>query len=248
MPRDADALLIRKWAATGDVATPESQGLDRSVGWPVSYSQAGGDTPEREVFNQLDREMTALAVELNTHGLLEWDDEITYDHPALVMGTDASVYVSVQDSLNRNPTTDTSNTYWALLSALPDLSVTTAKLAANAVTNAKIAAGNVTNSKIASMAASKLSGTISLARIPSLPASRITAGRSRRPRYPTCPPPKSQAGHCPPPDCLSATLPRRSTYVALTPNAITSGRTCASRRYQRLPRASEDLPGGGGRR
>ena len=158
MPRDSDSLLIRKWAASGDVATPESQGLVRATGWPVSYSQAGGDTPEREVFNQMFREITAMLAELNTHGVLEWDDAISYDHPALVMGTDAAVYVSVQDSLNEDPTTDTGNTYWALLSALPDLSVTTAKLAANAVTNAKIAAGSVTNSKIASMSRDQTHG------------------------------------------------------------------------------------------
>ena len=221
---------------------PESQGLDRSTGWPLSYSQAGGDTPEREVFNQLDREITGMLAELNTHGLLEWDDEITYDHPALVMGTDASVYVSVQDSLNRNPTTDTSNTYWALLSALPDLSVTTAKLgpgavteakiAALAVTTAKIAALAVTNAKIAGMAASKLSGTVSTAQIPNLSGQpRSPAGRLALPGYRTCPPAKSQAGHYPPPDCLPSTRRRltasastsltQAEYDALTPNATT---------------------------
>ena len=42
----------------------------------------------------------------------------------------------------------------------PDLSITTAKLAADAVTTAKITDANVTDAKIATMAASKLTGAL----------------------------------------------------------------------------------------
>ena len=108
MTRDSDALQIEKWAASGDVATPESQGLTRASGWPVAYSQAGsGKTPEREVVNQLFRELTALAVELNTRGLLEWDSSVSYVHPALVVGSDGRPYRSVRNSQGVDPTTDT---------------------------------------------------------------------------------------------------------------------------------------------
>ena len=112
MVRDADAKQIAKWAASGDVATPESRGLARATGWPSSYSQTGGNLPSREVFNQLLRELTALAVELNTRGMLDWDSGITYVHPAFVVGTDGNLYVSVQNSQGVNPVTDSAAGSW----------------------------------------------------------------------------------------------------------------------------------------
>ena len=115
MPRDTDALKIRKWAESGDVATPESQGLDRATGWPANYSQPNGDVPKREVMNQILMEPSALCVELNTHGLLEWDSSIAYAHPAVVMGSDGQPYVSVADSQGIDPVADNGNANWKLL-------------------------------------------------------------------------------------------------------------------------------------
>ena len=115
MPRDADALKIRKWAESGDVATPESQGLDRATGWPASYSAADGDLPKREVLNQVLREWSALGVELNTRGLLEWDSSIAYAHSAVVMGSDGQPYVSAADSQGVDPVADNGNANWKLL-------------------------------------------------------------------------------------------------------------------------------------
>ena len=115
MPRDTDALKIRKWAESGDVATPESQGLDRATGWPANYSQPNGDVPKREVMNQILMELSALCVELNTHGLLEWDSSIAYAHPAVVMGSDGQPYVSVADSQGVDPVADNGNANWKLL-------------------------------------------------------------------------------------------------------------------------------------
>ena len=115
MPRDADALKIRKWAESGDVATPESQGLDRATGWPANYSQPNGDVPKREVMNQILMELSALGVESNTHGLLEWDSSIAYAHPAVVMGSDGQPYVSVTDNQGVDPVADNGNANWKLL-------------------------------------------------------------------------------------------------------------------------------------
>ena len=115
MPRDTDALKIRKWAESGDVATPESQGLDRATGWPANYSQPNGDVPEREVMNQILMELSALGVEVNTHGLLEWDSSIAYAHPAAVMGSDGQPYLSVADSQGVDPVADNGNANWKLL-------------------------------------------------------------------------------------------------------------------------------------
>ena len=127
-PRDNDALQIRKWAATGDVATPESVGIDRAEGWDIQYSTPGGNLPEREVINQVLREISSLGDEVNRHGCglpwddrhgcgLPWDERIDYLHPALVTGSDGNLYVSVQDSTNQDPTADTNNTNWLAVSA-----------------------------------------------------------------------------------------------------------------------------------
>ena len=113
MARDADALKIQKWAATGDVQDPEDGGLSRSVGWDATYSQLGGNLPKREHVNEILQELTALGVELNTRGLLEWDASISYKHPALVMASDGKPYISLADSTGVDPTTDTTEARWA---------------------------------------------------------------------------------------------------------------------------------------
>jgi len=116
MARDTDSLKIEKWAATADanaVALPESlTGVTRAGGWPSSYAVSGGNVPPYEVFNQVWRELTALGVEVNTRGLLEWDTAIAYVHPAAVFGSDNKIYVSVADSTGTDPTTDTSDAKW----------------------------------------------------------------------------------------------------------------------------------------
>ena len=121
MVRDADVIRIAKWGTSGtaDVATATDTQVGtvvRAEGWPESYSRQGGDYPSREVFNRLMREFSALAVEINTHGVLEWDANVSYIHPAVVMGSDNSLYVSVISNSGHNPVTDASDTYWKLLS------------------------------------------------------------------------------------------------------------------------------------
>lgn len=108
--RDPDALQIQKWAATGDVATPESTGLTRATGWPLSYSQVGGDTPSREVFNQMFREITGMLDEINTKGILPWDPTIAYEHPAYVIrevNNNPRIFESLRDNTNSDPATHT---------------------------------------------------------------------------------------------------------------------------------------------
>ena len=117
MARDADALRIRKWAGSADanVQTPEAAGLTRATGWPASYSAAGSTGPQRRVFNQLFRELTGLAVELSTRGLLEWDTSISYAHPAFVVGSDDRIYRTQQSNSGNDPVSDTAFTYWVPL-------------------------------------------------------------------------------------------------------------------------------------
>ena len=142
MARDPDALKIGKWAATGDVEDPEDGGIDRSIGWDISHSQPGGSLPKREHINELLREVTALEVEVNVHGAgLEWDSSISYEHPALVTGSDALLYVSVQDSTNVDPVTDSGESHWKPLNTpLPNASATLAGVVELA-TDSEVATG-----------------------------------------------------------------------------------------------------------
>ena len=142
MARDPDALKIGKWAATGDVEDPEDGGIDRSIGWDISHSQPGGSLPKREHLNELHREETALGVEINVHGAgLEWDSSISYEHPALVTGSDALLYVSVQDSTNVDPVTDSGESHWKLLNTSPPNASATVRGIVELATDSEVATG-----------------------------------------------------------------------------------------------------------
>ena len=141
MPIDDDAVGIVKWgtgAGASDFNTPADVGFAEADGWPLAYGTPGsGSEPQREVFNWQWRRLTALAVELLTHGGgLPWDSRISYLHPASVMGSDGMLYQSVQDSTNQDPTTDASDTYWQQVGiTLSDADIKTA-YERNANTNA----------------------------------------------------------------------------------------------------------------
>ena len=93
MARDVDGILSIKWANSGD--TGEPLGFDRNEGWPLSYSQPGGDYPTRELFNLLFEELSALGIELNQNGVgLEYSALIDYVAKALVRGSDGDYYIA----------------------------------------------------------------------------------------------------------------------------------------------------------
>ena len=60
-------------------------------------------------------EHDAAIISLLEHGIFEWDASIQYRHPTLAWGSNSIAYKSVQDSLNKNPTTDSINAYWITL-------------------------------------------------------------------------------------------------------------------------------------
>ena len=110
--RDQDTIAISKWADAGLRETPENLNIQRIQGWTSFYSIIGGGTLQRSLIQQLLSELTALAVEINQHGLLEWDFRISYRHPALVVGSDGDWYISKRDSRNNNPVLDNTNQNW----------------------------------------------------------------------------------------------------------------------------------------
>lgn len=53
---------------------------------------------KKEVVATLQQKAAALDVEINAHGLLEWDAKVDYEHPAAVMGIDGEMYKSRSSS------------------------------------------------------------------------------------------------------------------------------------------------------
>ena len=109
--RDTDYAALAKWAGSGDVATPESEGLDRAVGWPASYEDmTSDDAPEREVINYQMREITAALLDIMDFSVLPYDANQPYKEHSLALGNDGEIYQS--QSAGNTGNAITSTTYW----------------------------------------------------------------------------------------------------------------------------------------
>jgi len=96
MARDARGIIDKIFADTGDVADPS---FSFAEGWPSTYSEAGGETPEREVFNKLFQVLFALGYDMSRFGgALPWDAVINYAVPAVVSGANGKLYLAVKPS------------------------------------------------------------------------------------------------------------------------------------------------------
>ena len=120
MPRTDDLLNVPIWASSGSA----EKNLDPRAGEPALtatdgfieiYARPEGSKVTNQQLNQLEYWSTLLIDLYQRHGILEWHASRTYDHPALVYGSNALLYESVQTSTNQDPTTDNSETYWAPL-------------------------------------------------------------------------------------------------------------------------------------
>ena len=121
MARDSDGIFTEKWADGGD--TGEPLGLDRSEGWPIAYSQPGGNYPTRLLFNLLFLELSALAIELNQNGVgLEYDISIDYVAKAIVRGSDGNRYIATSANgpatAVKDPVGDTTGTWEQIIETI----------------------------------------------------------------------------------------------------------------------------------
>jgi len=122
MDAQAKKILSNVWASGPEAERedPESLGLIRSRGWPVSYEQPrSGKEPERTVFNQKFREVGAAFFERMRYGGVPiYDQEINYYQWARVIGSDGMKYYALEATGPAHgnisdPTTDSGN-IWRL--------------------------------------------------------------------------------------------------------------------------------------
>ena len=110
MPLDDEAKKIELWAETGDRTDPDDSSLtpplDRSEGYPDSFSTAGGDDLRREVANQLLRELTGAAVYLFTMGIPEWATQFDYPTNAHIQVAGTVYRATVDTGPNTSNATD----------------------------------------------------------------------------------------------------------------------------------------------
>ena len=86
MARDALALNIKKWGATGNASVFQSLSSKlQNSGFTRAFSFVGGERIQISHFNVLLRNLTALAFEINSKGVLEWSNAINYVVNAFVV-------------------------------------------------------------------------------------------------------------------------------------------------------------------
>lgn len=97
-----------QWASGGAIVAPSDVKIQ--TGWTA-------EVPPFQWENYLQNRQDNGLLHLFQKGISEWDAASNYYFTAsgtrsYVQGSDGTIYVSVQDSIGQNPTTDASNTYW----------------------------------------------------------------------------------------------------------------------------------------
>lgn len=98
------------WASAGDVLAPSDSKI--ATGWQV-------EIPPRQYFNYIDQKQDQAIAHINQHGIAVWDNTTEYQWSStgtksICMGSDGTIYRTKQVSINQNPVTDTTDTYWEI--------------------------------------------------------------------------------------------------------------------------------------
>ena len=82
MPLDAQAIVgaATLWAQNGDRETPEQAGIDPSVGYGDSFSEAGGEEISMAEWNQFRRGVSGWLRDYVRGVSMIWDDSVAYQH------------------------------------------------------------------------------------------------------------------------------------------------------------------------
>ena len=122
MARDEHGkLLVAKFAGTANRAGNVALGtFPFSEGWDENYWPPGVSTISGPVVNAILRIISAVGVEVNLNGILEWDTSISYKDAAIVRGSDGALYQAQQaiDTLSDrqvDPIRDSDGSHWKLI-------------------------------------------------------------------------------------------------------------------------------------
>ena len=119
MARRSEAVGIPNWADTGDRVAPAdlTPPIVETEGLPAAFSEVGGRTISREMWNYLWYRLTLFLRDIEERGILHWHQDVSYAHPAfVVLGTTGQFYRTKQNSRNVNPGTDADQSHWETLS------------------------------------------------------------------------------------------------------------------------------------
>lgn len=94
------------WSASGDILAPSDSKI--STGWQV-------EIPPRQYFNYIDNKQDQGIAHINQMGIAVWDNTTEYQYNAsgiksLCMGSDGTIYRTLQTHQNQDPTSTTG--YW----------------------------------------------------------------------------------------------------------------------------------------
>lgn len=98
-----------QWSSGGSIVAPSNVKIQ--TGWTA-------EVPPFQWENWSQNRQDNAILHLFQKGISEWDAASNYYFTAsgvrsYVQGSDGNIYVAIQDSVGQNPTTDTTNTYWA---------------------------------------------------------------------------------------------------------------------------------------
>lgn len=104
-----------QWASGGSIVAPSNVKIQ--TGWTA-------EVPPFQWENWSQNRQDNAILHLFQKGISEWDAASNYYFTAsgvrsYVQGSDGHIYVAVADSLNQNPVTDTSHTYWDVAFVTP---------------------------------------------------------------------------------------------------------------------------------
>jgi len=104
IPKPTDINKI--WASAGDVIAPSDSKI--STGWQV-------EIPPRQIFNYIDNKQDQGIAHINQMGIAVWDNTTEYQYnltgiKSLCMGSDGTIYRTLQTHQNQDPTSSVG--YW----------------------------------------------------------------------------------------------------------------------------------------
>lgn len=159
-----------QWASGGAIVAPSD--VKVQTGWTA-------EVPPFQWENYLQNRQDNAILHMFQKGISVWDSASNYYFTAAgersyVQGGDGKIYVAVADSLNQNPVTDATDTYWTLAFPAEVAATTTIQGIVELATNAEMATGTDT-ARVPSVAAvmslfsKRVFTTTDFIRIPDVP-------------------------------------------------------------------------------